>query len=135
MNKVRAAVVLLALSSSGLVGGGAAIAGVPEKADPPVCATYWTEYKVAIFLDNGFASEWLEKAKAKGCTRPKVKIPRVIGLTFDEVKPVLQGAGLRVASREKLFVDDTVPGTIGKQSPRGGTRVAIGKTVMLTVAR
>ncbi|MBO3746016.1 Stk1 family PASTA domain-containing Ser/Thr kinase [Streptosporangiaceae bacterium NEAU-GS5] len=62
-----------------------------------------------------------------------VEVPNVIGLTFDDAKKTLEGAGLKVSPVQQP--SDTVPqGTVIDQTPPEGRKLQPGQTVTLTVS-
>jgi eukaryotic-like serine/threonine-protein kinase len=65
--------------------------------------------------------------------RERVAVPEVVGLDRDEAASQLRDVGLRVSFSEQESEDED-PGTVLRQSPEPGTRVAEGSTVTLTVA-
>ncbi|MCP3821498.1 Stk1 family PASTA domain-containing Ser/Thr kinase [Streptomyces sp. A3M-1-3] len=64
---------------------------------------------------------------------PKIAVPDVLGLSFDEAKKQLQDKGFKVD--RKTEESDRTPGTVIKQNPEGDTSVQKGTEITLTVAR
>jgi beta-lactam-binding protein with PASTA domain/tRNA A-37 threonylcarbamoyl transferase component Bud32 len=63
----------------------------------------------------------------------QVAVADVTGKPFDEAQTTLQNAGLKVSRVDKESDQD--PDTVLAQNPKGGTQVAAGSTVTLTVAK
>jgi serine/threonine-protein kinase len=66
--------------------------------------------------------------------KPKVKVPEVTGQSASAARGQLQNAGFNVTTVSQVS-GSASPGTVINQSPPGGTLVAQGSTVMLTVAQ
>jgi serine/threonine-protein kinase len=64
---------------------------------------------------------------------PKVAVPDVRGLQFDQAKSQLEGKGFVVD--QKTEESDQTPGVVTKQDPAGGTDQEKGSTITLTVAK
>ena len=63
----------------------------------------------------------------------QVAVPDVVGRPRQEAEATLQDAGLQVSVSEEE--SEEAPGTVLRQDPAGGARVAKGRTVTLAVAR
>jgi eukaryotic-like serine/threonine-protein kinase len=63
----------------------------------------------------------------------QVQVTNVTGKSFDEAQSTLQAAGFKVTRTDKESDKDA--GTVLSQNPKGGTQVAAGSTVALTVAK
>jgi serine/threonine-protein kinase len=66
--------------------------------------------------------------------KPNVSVPNVIGQSEGSATAQLSGDGLRVATTTQVSTADT-PGNVISQSPMGGSSVAPGTTVTITVAK
>jgi serine/threonine-protein kinase len=64
---------------------------------------------------------------------PKVAVPDVTGLTFEEAKSQLTGKGFQV--EKKTEESDRTPGVVTAQDPTGSTEREKGSTITLTVAK
>jgi serine/threonine-protein kinase len=64
---------------------------------------------------------------------PKVSVPDVTGLTFEEAKSQLTGKGFQV--EKKTEESDRTPGVVTAQDPTGSTEREKGSTITLTVAK
>jgi membrane peptidoglycan carboxypeptidase len=62
-----------------------------------------------------------------------VKVPGVVGMSIDQAKAILQRAGLSVSTQSEP-TSSSPPGMVVGQRPGGGTRVAKGATVTLSVS-
>jgi len=63
---------------------------------------------------------------------PKVRVPRVIGLSVDAAKERLQAAGLVVAIDRKATTKKSQDGVVFDQAPNAGTRLKEGARVVIT---
>jgi len=63
---------------------------------------------------------------------PKIRVPRVIGLSEDSAKERLQAAGLRVAIDRKATMKKSQDGMVFDQAPNPGTRLKEGARVVIT---
>jgi penicillin-binding protein 1A len=63
---------------------------------------------------------------------PKVRVPRVIGLSVDSAKERLQAAGLVVAIDRKATTKKSQDGVVFDQAPNAGTRLKEGSRVVIT---
>jgi serine/threonine-protein kinase len=66
--------------------------------------------------------------------RARVQVPKVTDLSADEARSQLEGAGLRVSTKEAESADKD-PGTVLTQTPAPGSSVPTGSVVALTVAK
>ena len=66
--------------------------------------------------------------------KEKVAVPDVVGRQRDEAERTLQDAGLQASVSEEESEDEE-PGTVLRQDPGAGARLAKGKTVALVVAK
>ncbi|MFI8531484.1 Stk1 family PASTA domain-containing Ser/Thr kinase [Streptomyces aquilus] len=64
---------------------------------------------------------------------PKVTVPDVEGVQFDEAKSDLEGKGFKV--ERKTEESERTPGVVISQDPEGGTEQEKGTTITLTVAK
>ncbi|WP_455352935.1 Stk1 family PASTA domain-containing Ser/Thr kinase [Streptomyces sp. SYSU K217416] len=64
---------------------------------------------------------------------PKIAVPDVQGLSFDEAKKQLEDKGFKVDRKSE--VSDRTPGTVINQNPKGDTSVQKGTEITLTVAK
>ncbi|MQY35861.1 Serine/threonine-protein kinase PknB [Streptomyces sp. RB17] len=64
---------------------------------------------------------------------PKVQVPDVRGIQFDQAQSQLTDKGFKV--EEKTQVSSQTPGVVISQDPRGGTSKQKGTTITLTVAK
>jgi serine/threonine-protein kinase len=63
-----------------------------------------------------------------------VKVPGVVGKDVEEARGLLEGAGLKVTTKDDTTSTED-PGTVTAQDPKAGGKVAPGSTVTLKVAR
>jgi serine/threonine-protein kinase len=63
----------------------------------------------------------------------QVEVPDVLGVSEDEARNRLEGAGLQVETEERETPDEE-PGTVLEQNPAAGASVDAGSTVTLTLA-
>jgi beta-lactam-binding protein with PASTA domain/predicted Ser/Thr protein kinase len=63
-----------------------------------------------------------------------VSVPGVVGKDVDEARGLLEGAGLKVTTKDDATSTED-PGTVTAQNPKSGSEVKPGSTVTLTVAR
>jgi beta-lactam-binding protein with PASTA domain/predicted Ser/Thr protein kinase len=66
--------------------------------------------------------------------KERVAVPKVVDLTEDEARSTLETLGFQVSSTDEE-TDAQDPGTVLKQSPASGTRLAKGGKVTITVAK
>ncbi|MET7675683.1 Stk1 family PASTA domain-containing Ser/Thr kinase [Streptomyces seoulensis] len=66
---------------------------------------------------------------------PKVTIPSVIGLSFDEAREKLEGDDYQLTVKKETRVSSDTPDNVLDQDPTGGKQVQKGSTITLTVAK
>ncbi|MFI8349169.1 Stk1 family PASTA domain-containing Ser/Thr kinase [Streptomyces sp. NPDC085596] len=66
---------------------------------------------------------------------PKVTIPSVIGLTFDEAREKLEGDDYQLTVKKETRVSSDTPDNVLDQDPTGGKQVQKGSTITLIVAK
>jgi serine/threonine-protein kinase len=64
---------------------------------------------------------------------PKVTVPDVRGIQFDQAQSQLEDKGFKVERKD--VVSDQTPGVVTKQDPAGGTSKQKGSVITLTVAK
>ena len=67
-----------------------------------------------------------------GGTR-RLSVPEVVNTNLDAATARLESMGLSLEVAEKVYDDDTLPGTIVEQKPQQGTQVKNGETVSVVV--
>jgi eukaryotic-like serine/threonine-protein kinase len=63
-----------------------------------------------------------------------VSVPGVVGKNVEEARGLLEGAGLKVSTKDDSNSTED-PGTVTAQNPKSGSKVKPGSTVTLTVAK
>ncbi|MFG2814554.1 Stk1 family PASTA domain-containing Ser/Thr kinase [Streptomyces sp. NPDC048410] len=66
---------------------------------------------------------------------PKVTIPSVIGLPFDEAREKLEGDDYQLTVKKETRVSSDTPDNVVDQDPTGGNQVQKGSKITLTVAK
>ncbi|MGV9337264.1 Stk1 family PASTA domain-containing Ser/Thr kinase [Streptomyces sp. NPDC003688] len=66
---------------------------------------------------------------------PKVTVPSVIGLSFDDARSKLEGDDYKFTVKKELRVSDDTPDKVLDQNPVDGRQVQKGSTITLTVAK
>lgn len=66
---------------------------------------------------------------------PEVTVPDVVGLTYEEAKPVMDGAGLLLVIEAEQFHPDVPEGRIVRQTPPAQRIVRQGRTVEVVLSR
>ncbi|MER8016055.1 Stk1 family PASTA domain-containing Ser/Thr kinase [Streptomyces griseoluteus] len=66
---------------------------------------------------------------------PKVTIPSVIGLPFDQAREKLEGDDYQLTVKKETRVSSDTPDNVLDQDPTGGKQVEKGSTITLTVAK
>lgn len=69
---------------------------------------------------------------ADGGTR-RLSVPEVVNTNLDAATARLESMGLSLEVAEKVYDDNTLPGTIVEQKPQQGTQVKNGETVSVVV--
>ncbi|WP_329012857.1 Stk1 family PASTA domain-containing Ser/Thr kinase [Streptomyces sp. NBC_01601] len=66
---------------------------------------------------------------------PKVTVPSVIGLSFDDARDKLEGDDYQLTVKKELRVSSDTPGNVLDQNPVGGNEVQKGSKITLIVAK
>ncbi|MEU6815682.1 Stk1 family PASTA domain-containing Ser/Thr kinase [Streptomyces sp. NPDC046860] len=66
---------------------------------------------------------------------PKVTVPSVIGLSFDDAREKLEGDDYQLTVKKELRVSSDTPGNVLDQNPVGGNEVQKGSAITLIVAK
>lgn len=66
---------------------------------------------------------------------PEVAVPNVVGLTYDEARPIMVEAGLSLEIEAEQFHPDMAPGLIVRQNPSADRIVRQGRQVRVVLSR
>ena len=64
----------------------------------------------------------------------KIKVPKVLGMTFDEAKAELEKYGLKIENKGEVSSDDYEEGEIANQDPLEGNEVKQGDTIGVVIS-
>lgn len=106
---------------------------VPDLAQNAVLEQWYNGKKIAegTYVPKGSK---IDLVVGDGLGNQVLPVPNVLGMEKDEAEILIVGSGLKVGTVIYQTTNETLPGTIIKQTPPGGGNIRIGETVDIWVS-
>ena len=106
---------------------------VPDLAQNAVLEQWYNGKKIAEGTNLPKGSK-IDLVVGDGLGNQVLPVPTVLGMERDEAEILIIGSGLKVGTVIYQTTNETLPGTIIKQTPPGGGNIRIGETVDIWVS-